>query len=398
MIRFSIVTPANRPVPPLLLPPMPNPFFDLVIVGAGPAGCAAALALRANNAKVILVDKKAFPRDKVCGDAIPGHAIKTLHQLLENTGETLLHFTEKQSIQTSDLYTAKGKKLSVEWTLKTFNSRRIDFDNYLLSLVQKHTSTSIDQNFFLKEIKQNNGWELTADDGRKINAKLVIGCDGAHSFLRRNLLPKETARIPQGVALRRYYKDVDIADTRNDFFLFNEGCTGYFWIFPVGNNVYNTGIGISAIDSGKLDLKALFDKMIVEHPLIASRLKNATPLEDTIGYRLPFGGNDVPISGDGFMLTGDAAYLIDPLQGHGIHTAIKSGQLAAAQAIKCLEENNFSGEGMKAYDQAVYKAFGKDFKRNASLLRYLYHKPKLVELAAIFTKNKMVQNALKKFF
>ena len=111
---------------------------------------------------------------------------------------------------------------------------------------------------------------------------------------------------------------------------------------------------------------------------LPSKFAQARQLGEVVGFGLPLGGKSRPISGARFLLCGDAASLIDPLQGHGIDTAIQSGILAAKQAMRCFEHQDFSAEQMRWYEQQVYQQIGKKLARSYRLMRFISTKPWLV--------------------
>ena len=132
---------------------------------------------------------------------------------------------------------------------------------------------------------------------------------------------------------------------------------GYFWIFPLPNGYANVGLGMLSHDVSryKVNLKKRLMELVENHPQIAPRFANAS-LEGKIhGFGLPLGSKKRAISGERFMLTGDAASLIDPFTGEGIGNAMMSGRIAAHQAKACFEKGDFSAAFLKAYDEAVYR-------------------------------------------
>ena len=370
-----------------VLPPSPAVDYDIAIVGAGPAGTACALALRRSGLRVALLDKAQFPRDKVCGDAIPGQAFKALRQLDPAFVEALGQLTPRDDVRDSRLVAPNGASLTLQWQLPSFNSPRETFDAALLELVRQHSATEILENTGLKTLHIEPGHvRLTTTKGAEITAQLVIGCDGANSAVGRRLLPEpRLARAHHCVGVRAYYENVAGASSgTTEFFLSSDYLAGYVWLFPVGAGRYNVGLGMLAeiVSAHKVDLKQTLTRVLATHPELAGRFAQARPLGPTVGFGLPLGGGRTrPISGARFMLCGDAASLIDPLQGHGIDTAIQSGILAGAQAAACFAQQDFSAEFMREYDERVAHQIGRKLAKSYRLMRFLSNKAWLVNAA-----------------
>ncbi|MCH8903247.1 MAG: geranylgeranyl reductase, partial [Bacteroidetes bacterium] len=160
-----------------------------------------------------------------------------------------------------------------------------------------------------------------------------------------------------------------------------------------GNDLFNVGLGFNKKQDQHIDQQK-FLSLIRTDPVLSPKFKSAELMSEVIGFRLPLGGEEYKISGERFMLAGDAAYLIDPLQGHGIDKAMISGVLAAAQAEKCIKQNNFSAEFMKTYDREVYKKVGKELKRSLKLMKMLHKNPWMLEQLARMTQNERVKEFL----
>src|ERR1051325_3008072 len=142
--------------------------YDVIIVGAGPAGCACALALKDAKLKVALFDKSSFPRDKVCGDAIPSRAVKTLNSISPEFGKEFRSFHQKCLTKKSKLYYGE-KVMDFEWVGEAYSCARIDFDNFLFSLVRKHTATEIFENTSLDDVSvQGNEVYVKTGSGKKV--------------------------------------------------------------------------------------------------------------------------------------------------------------------------------------------------------------------------------------
>ena len=370
-----------------VLPPASTIDYDVAIIGAGPAGAACALALRHSGLRVALLDKAEFPRDKVCGDAIPGHAFKALHQLDPAFVEHLWQLAPRDDVRDSRLVAPNGASLTLQWKLPSFNSPRETFDAALLGLVRAHSTTTILENTGLKTLSIEPDYvRLTTAGDQEITARLVIGCDGANSAVGRRLLPEpRLARAHHCVGVRAYFENVAGAQSgTTEFFLTRDYLAGYVWLFPVGGGRYNVGLGMLAevVARHKVDLKETMQRLLATHPALAGRFAEARQLGPIVGFGLPLGGGRMrPISGRRFMLCGDAASLIDPLQGHGIDTAIQSGMLAAAQAVACFEKQDFSAGFMQEYDAQVAQKIGRKLAKSYRLMRFLSTKPWLVNAA-----------------
>jgi flavin-dependent dehydrogenase len=127
----------------------------------------------------------------------------------------------------------------------------------------------------------------------------------------------------------------------------------------------------SVVSKKKINLKEMLQQLLITAPCLKERFKYAKPLETIKGYGLPLGSKRRNISGERFLLTGDAASLIDPFSGEGISNAIESGRIAADHIIKCFKHNNYTLSFNKNYDKEVYKNMWKELKVSRALQRFL---------------------------
>nr|WP_277881557.1 geranylgeranyl reductase family protein [Hymenobacter cyanobacteriorum] len=367
--------------------PAPPAFdYDVAIVGAGPAGTACALALRHSGLRVALLDKAEFPRDKVCGDAVPGQAFKALRQLDPAFVEQLWQLAPRDDVRDSRLVAPSGASLTLQWKLPSFNSPRETFDAALLALVRQHSDTTILENTVLKGLHAGpDAVHLHLAEGAELTCGIVIGCDGANSVVARKLRPAPLDRAHHCAGVRAYYENVAGAQSgTTEFFLSSDYLAGYVWLFPVGAGRYNVGLGMLSeiVAKHKVDLKETLTRVLATHPELAGRFAQARPLGPIVGFGLPLGGGrELSISGSRFMLCGDAASLIDPLQGHGIDTAMQSGILAGAQAAACFAKQDFSAGFMREYDARVARKIGRKLAKSYRLMRFLSNKAWLVNAA-----------------
>ncbi|WBO83187.1 NAD(P)/FAD-dependent oxidoreductase [Hymenobacter yonginensis] len=363
---------------------------DVVIVGAGPAGAACALALRHSGLRVALLDKARFPRDKVCGDAIPGPTLRHLSRLDATYGPELhaLLAPHRTDARYSRLLAPGGRSLRIRWHNPAFNCARLPFDDALLTLVRRHTATEILENCAIRRIAlDETGVTIQlAEAGREpLRAALVIGCDGANSVVARQVgAAAQLDRAHHCAAVRAYYDGVADAPTdTSDFYFLREFGAGYCWVFPVGGGRYNVGLGVLSeeVAARRLDLKAELRQLLATHPHLAPRFAGAGLLTPITGFGLPLGGSGRPVHGPRWLLCGDAAALIDPLQGHGIDKAVHSGILAAGQVLRSFQTGRFDQEFLSEYARQVKHHIGRELTRRYRLMQLLAGKAWLVDLA-----------------
>lgn len=352
--------------------------YDIAIIGAGPAGCAAALGLGKSGYRVALIDKGSFPREKVCGDAIPGPAIKALAGTFPFFEKEFDRLEEKQAVSSSRIMLNSGRSINYKWVLRAYNIKRDIFDTFLLSLVKKYADVHILTNFEVDRII--SGTEAivkSVDPEKEIFSRILIDCSGASSLSRR---PVTGDRKPV-FAVRAYYKGLNLDANTNYFWVDKKFLPGYFWAFPLPGDEFNVGFGIMTGKQGKMKKNP---KEAFEQFISSDRMKHvfsaAKPLSAQKGAFIPVGGRKNAYSDYGIMFAGDAASLADPLQGHGIDKAVVSGMLAANQAIRCLESNDFSSEFISAYDTMVKIGLEKELRKNRNRMKLLSGAPFLLDL------------------
>jgi geranylgeranyl reductase family protein len=374
--------------------------YDVIIVGAGPAGCACALTLRNAGLKVALFDKKSFPRDKVCGDLIPGRAIKTLKTISPEFGDAFRNFKEKYRTNKTRMFYGK-RFMDFNWVGESYTCARMDFDNFLFSLVRDNTTTDIYEHTNLSDVlvKKN---EVTIRD--KINdivykSRVVVGADGAHSIVAKQLANRALDRNHHVGSVRAYYSNVsNTSDDTSDVYLNKTIFPSYLWVFPLPGNKTNVGFGMlsSGIAKRKINIKKAFYDFIAQSPELTEKFKNATPIGDLEGFGLPLGSRRVQVSGDRFILTGDAASLIDPISGEGIGNAMLSGKLAAEQVTRSFEKQDFSAECLSRYDKTLFKIIGPEMKLRYRVQQIVPKMPFLIDLFFWLTRSKRIMRLMQK--
>ena len=376
---------------------MSDPFeTDVLIVGAGPGGCAAALSLARHGVKTLLVDKATFPRDKVCGDALSGKVMRVLDRLAPDVG-VALRADARQFPSWGVTFTApSGRSLRVPFSRNTGTGdapgaimARLDLDQLLLDKVRATLGIAVITGTALNRFERTNaGWRVTNEQRSiEINCRLVIAADGANSYFARHVAGLEMDPQHHCAGVRAYFNGVTDLDQLGfiELIFLQELLPGYLWIFPLPNGRANVGLGLRSdvVRKRRTDLKATMKQLIAEHPQLRHRFANAR-MEGTIqGLGLPLASKRRALSGEGFLLVGDAGHLIDPFTGEGISHAMISGMHAGDVAAEWLNGNAHLAD----HDIRVWKRLGKELAISTRLQQLANH-PWLFNLVV----NKAIKN------
>lgn len=359
---------------------------SVIIIGAGPAGAGTSFFLSKYGIPHIVIEKEVFPRDKVCGDACSGKTALVINRANPEWLTEILGQAERFLPSWGIKFVApNGRALDIPFaphrTKDTkapgFTLPRLDFDNFLFEKMHSPSCT-IFQDAVVNSIDSADGKVTVAmtqnDIHYRITAPLIVGADGDKGIVRKKYLSEQTAPKTYAVGLRAYYEGVTGMHQENfiELHFLPEMLPGYLWIFPLPNGMANVGVGILSerIREKKINLREQMLHAIKTNPQISPRFANARLKDKIHGWGLPLGMERQPLSGNSFMLTGDAACLIDPFSGEGIGNALYSGMLAAAAAKEAIEAGDFSAAFLqKGYDDVVYKRLGGELKLSATLQR-----------------------------
>lgn len=350
----------------------------VVILGAGPAGASAAIKLALLNIPCIVIDKATFPRDKICGDGISHRVGDIMRRWLDPS--VFNRFAAAQNIHLDSwglsIEGTKGNGFNIGYRGiydKTkdipsgFVCRRREFDNFLVEEMKRSPLVTFYDNTEIIDFQRNkNGWFLSDKSGKhQIQTELLIVADGANSRFARHIAGIDMDKAHFMASVKAYYRGVTDfhADNFLEFYFLKNFLPGYFWIFPLPNNEANVGIAIvsNEVSRRKLNLKHCLQE-VLDSKQFKDRFTKAELIGEIQGFGLPLASKKRQLTGKNYILTGDAASLIDPLTGEGIANAMLSGAVAAEQAAVCLEKNDFSAKILKGYDERIYRMRGQEFR------------------------------------
>ncbi len=291
--------------------------FDALVVGAGPAGSATAMHLARGGARVLLVDKARFPRDKPCGGGITGRALRHAPCDVEPVVERV--------VDRFVLRVGYGRRLargSETPLIRMTQRRRLD-----AHLAEEAATAGADfrDGVRVEELAFEDDHVTALVGGSRVRASNLIGADGANGLVARSAGLGDG--IVRGVALEGNvpWGELDPRPYRETAWV-ELGVVpgGYGWVFPKGDHA-NLGVGGWLSEGARL--RAHLDRLAREHGL------DPGALEDVRGHRLPMRRLGTPAARRRTLLVGDAAGLVDPLSGDGIYEAFVSGRLAAEAVL-----------------------------------------------------------------
>jgi menaquinone-9 beta-reductase len=325
---------------------------DVIVVGAGPGGSAAAFHLAQHGKRVLLLEKAEFPREKVCGDGLTPRGVKQLIAMgIDTGGESWLRNKGLRIL-------GGGIRMELDWPDLTsypncgLTRTRLDFDQLLADNAVRagarlQTGTTVSGPLYDEVTRRVVGVQATVDKQGKepvnYRAPLVIAADGVSARLPLALgLAKRDDR-PIGVAVRRYYYSPRHKDDYLESWLelrskdTSRLLPGYGWIFPMGDGRVNVGLGVlnSSVGFGKTNYRDLLVEWMAATP-DEWEMNESTADGPILGAALPMGFNRVPHYTRGVMLVGDSGGMVNPFNGEGIAYAMESGALAAEIAVQAL--------------------------------------------------------------
>lgn len=343
----------------------PTDFFDVLVVGAGPAGSATAISLSkaAPGLRIGLVDKAEFPRDKACGDGLGPGVVAQLQELAIAESE----IPSAHRIHSAEIHGTRGLRFHTDLAVRQnyasygLTVRRVDFDERLRQRAISMGVKYQDQKRFTSLEVVGNEVVATflsaaTSDTEIVRCRLLVGADGANSRVRKQIGVKTNPPSRTGIAIRAYC-ELPSEHADRIYLSFEDALRpGYGWCFPFADGTANVGVGLVVRDYRKQTSKLpeLLDQYVLA---LADRGIPIGGMEDAKTHILPHGGRLSKLTGECVALVGDAASMINPLSGEGIVYGMRAGNMLARIVGPILEQEGELEDGLSSYEHAVRTEF-----------------------------------------
>ena len=346
---------------------------DVVVVGAGPAGAAAATTLARSGRDVVVVDRAPFPRDKCCGDGLTTAALRGLERLgLDPASvpswtvvdDTVVHSPSGRTAR-FPLPRGQGQYAAV--------ARRHELDAALVDVAREAGAKVLDGHACVDASERDDRVVVEVDGIGPVQARYAVGADGMWSPLRRHLGLSTPGYRGELHAFRQYFADVG-PDARDLHVWFEpDVLPGYAWSFPLEGDRANVGFGIHR--GAKIsvpDMKRVWPDLLARPQVRRVLGPAAVPEAPHKAWPIPTRVDRVPLTSERTLFVGDAAAAVDPMTGEGIAQALDTGVLAA-DAVMAAGPHDAS-RATARYQAMVGRALFADLRVSRFFVRALRHR------------------------
>lgn len=369
---------------------------EVLVVGGGPGGAAAAHWLARDGHEVVVVEKKEFPRDKTCGDGLTPRAILQLQDMG-------FDFSASEFHRVTGLRSYAGPDLMLEMPWPEHSRypswggviRRRDLDTQVVALAEKQGAVVVSkteakpivEGGMLRGVELHHGGDVEI-----VTPQVVVIADGSLDRFGRELGVRRRKDFPMGLAARGYYESprsgdgflesqLDIRDASG------ASMPGYGWIFPLGDGTVNVGVGL--LSTFKRWKSVNTTTMMGDYVRSAPEywgLEERSKLTDPLGGKLTMSFSKAPLVGPNWVIVGDAAGAINPWNGEGISYAYETGRIAARHVGAALGADDLSL--LAGYPRHLDDEYGLHYKMARIFVKLIGNPPVMRALAHTGLRNR----------
>ncbi len=336
---------------------------DVLVIGAGPAGAAAATVAARAGLDVLMIDRATFPRDKTCGDAVSNHGMALLDELFAGDA---VRAQPHALVRSGVAIFPDGASVARGYEEPGYIVSRLVLDDCLRAAAQRAGARLIEGKRV--ERLRREGTAVVGAEGPalRVEAKLVIAADGYGSVA----WPALGVATPRGRYLgvsstlyARSTRHVLGADAAEHFFEHDLPC-GYGWLFPDVEGVANLGVYLrqDAYVRQGVALSTLLERFVARH---AERFDGMQRVGRVRTWSLPLAPAPWPVSAEGLLLVGDAGNFIDPMSGEGIWQALFTGMAAGRVAAEAIHGTGLTATLRERFESACHVAIGRPSRGKA---------------------------------